>query len=69
MIQHIRLRRDVAADWTANNPILLLGEPGIETDTGKLKFGDGVTAWSSLAYFQTEAQENNYGRLMAFMGG
>lgn len=45
-----RLRRDVAADWTSENPVLLLGEPGIETDTRKIKYGDGATAWNSLAY-------------------
>ena len=45
-----RLRRDSAADWTSNNPVLLLGEPGIETDTRKIKYGDGTTAWNSLGY-------------------
>jgi hypothetical protein len=47
----IQLKRDVAADWTSNNPTLAAGQPGYETDTGKIKFGDGATAWNSLAYF------------------
>lgn len=46
----IKLRRDTAANWTSANPTLASGEPGIETDTGKLKFGDGTTAWTSLGY-------------------
>ena len=46
----IRLRRDTAANWTSGNPVLALGEPGYETDTKKLKVGDGTTAWTSLAY-------------------
>ena len=46
----IRLRRDTAANWTAGNPVLALGEPGFETDTQELKVGDGVTAWTALAY-------------------
>ena len=46
----IRLRRDTAANWTSGNPVLALGEPGYETDTQKLKVGDGTTAWASLAY-------------------
>ena len=50
-IVQIQLRRDTAANWTANNPVLKDSEPGRETDTGKLKFGDGVTAWNSLPYF------------------
>jgi Major tropism determinant N-terminal domain len=49
--QRIRVRRGTAADWTASNRVLALGEPGYETDTGKLKFGDGITAWPLLAYF------------------
>ncbi len=47
----IRLRRGTAAQWTAANPVLALGEPGFETDTNKLKAGDGTTAWNSLPYF------------------
>ena len=43
-------RRDTAANWTSADPTLLAGELGYESDTGKLKIGDGSTAWSSLAY-------------------
>jgi len=43
-------RRDTAANWTAANPTLLAGEIGIESDTNKIKIGDGSTAWASLAY-------------------
>lgn len=43
-------RHDTAANWTSVNPVLAAGEMGVETDTNKFKFGDGVTAWSSLAY-------------------
>jgi len=47
----IQLRRDTAANWTAQNPVLLAGEMGIETDTRKYKVGNGSTAWSSLSYY------------------
>jgi len=43
-------RRDTAAGWTSANPTLLSGEFGVETDTNKVKIGDGSTAWNSLAY-------------------
>ena len=43
-------RRDTASNWTNNNPTLLDGEFGWETDTKKLKIGDGSTAWQSLDY-------------------
>lgn len=46
----IQLRRDVAADWTSVNPILHEGELGLELDTDKFKFGDGVTPWNDLEY-------------------
>jgi hypothetical protein len=50
MTTRIKLRRDTAANWTENNPILAAGEPGLETNTGKTKYGDGTTAWNSLGY-------------------
>lgn len=46
----IRLRGGTAADWSAVNPILASREPGVETDTGQQKIGDGATAWNSLDY-------------------
>ena len=46
----VRLRRGTAATWTAQNPILAIGEPGWETDTLKGKVGDGSTTWNSLPY-------------------
>lgn len=46
----IILRNDTAANWKLNNPVLKLGEMGIETDTNMFKFGDGTTAWNSLPY-------------------
>jgi hypothetical protein len=46
----IAFRRGTAAAWTSANPTLSAGEPGYETDTGKVKIGDGTTAWASLAY-------------------
>ena len=46
----LKLRGDTAANWTSVNPVLLANELGRETDTGKIKIGDGATAWTSLAY-------------------
>lgn len=53
-IVKIQLRRGTAADWTTNDTVLGAGEPGYETDTGKIKYGDGTTAWTSLAYFESD---------------
>jgi hypothetical protein len=51
-ITRFRLRNGTAATWTATNPVLLAGEVGFESDTRKLKLGDGTTAWNSLLYVQ-----------------
>ena len=54
-------RRDTAANWTSENPTLLAGEWGYESDTGKWKVGDGSTAWTSLAYVGIADQSGNLG--------
>lgn len=47
----IKIRRDTAANWASTNPVLSAGEFGLETDTGKLKIGDGTSAsWTNLTY-------------------
>jgi len=47
----ILFRRDTSSNWTSQNPILAGGEIGLETNTNKIKLGDGSTAWNSLSYF------------------
>jgi hypothetical protein len=49
--KRIQLRHDTAANWTSVNPRLLVGEIGIETDTTRMKIGDGVLNWVNLPYF------------------
>jgi hypothetical protein len=46
----IQIRRDTAANWTSTNPTLAAGELGLETNTGKIKAGDGSAAWTALGY-------------------
>jgi len=50
MAVQIQLRNDTAANWTSADPVLAQGEMGIERDTGRVKLGDGVTAWENLDY-------------------
>jgi hypothetical protein len=52
MSTQIQFRRDIAANWTANNPTLAQGELGLETDTNSYKIGDGATTWDNLSYRQ-----------------
>ena len=49
----LKQKYDTATNWGTNNPILLAGELGFESDTGKFKVGDGTTAWNSLSYVST----------------
>ena len=45
----IQMRRDTAANWELNKAVIPAeGEPCFETDTGILRIGDGVTAYSNL---------------------
>ena len=46
----IILRHDTSTLWMTNNPILALGEYGVEDDTHKVKRGDGESKWSDLVY-------------------
>lgn len=50
MATRIQVRRDLAANWTSNNPTLASGEIGLETDTRKWKIGNGSSNWTSLEY-------------------
>ena len=55
MANTIQHKRGTAAEWTSANPTLAAGEFGFELDTGKIKLGDGSTAWSALGYFEAIA--------------
>lgn len=50
VVTQIQVRRGTASQWTSANPTLAAGEWGYETDTNKVKIGDGSTAWNSLGY-------------------
>lgn len=45
------MRRRTAASWTSLNEVLLQSEWGHESDTNRLKIGDGTSAWNSLPYY------------------
>lgn len=53
----IQLRNDLAKTWTTKNPVLLKGEMGVETDTRKIKIGDGKSTWTALAYVGADAND------------
>ena len=58
MAVRILLRRDTASNWVLNNPILLSGEIGIESDTNKFKIGNG-SRWNSITSYAFKPGEAN----------
>lgn len=50
VVTQIQVRRGTASQWTSTNPTLASGEWGYETDTGKVKIGNGTSGWTSLGY-------------------
>ena len=54
MATKIQLRNDTSSSWSSANPILAQGEPGLETNTSKIKYGNGTSAWNCLPYANGE---------------
>jgi hypothetical protein len=50
MADLIKFKRGKSTSWQTKNLLLDVGEPGFETDTLRLKIGDGVTLWNDLPY-------------------
>ena len=51
----IRLKKDTSEAWRINNPVLLDGEAGYESDTNLMKVGDGIHRWLELDYTNSGA--------------
>ena len=56
----ILFRRDLAANWTSVDPVLSAGEIGLESDTDKIKLGDGTSSWTELDYFYGSLDDTSY---------
>ena len=54
--RRIRVRQGTKAAATSKNEVLRLGEFFVETDTGEIKCGDGVTRYTSLLGVRSEAE-------------
>jgi len=52
MAVKLQFRRDTAANWETNNPILSEGELGLDTTNQRFKIGDGVNTWDNLEFAQ-----------------
>ena len=50
VVWSMRQKRDTSSNWISENPVLLAGQIGIETDTNKIKLGTGDN-WVDTEYF------------------
>lgn len=57
LVTRTKQKYDTKLNWSTNNPVLLAGEIGIESDTNLFKFGDGTKAWNELAYAGADASQ------------
>lgn len=69
MTEQIKIRRDTAAHYTADAPILGQAEPAMEMDGQgtagvRTKMGDGATAWASLPFLQSIADGSAAGTVV-----
>lgn len=54
IIQYFAPVRNTASGFTSSNTVLHNGQIGIETDTNRIKIGDGTTGWNDLSYVTVE---------------
>jgi microcystin-dependent protein len=64
----VQLRGNIASTMASSNPVLLNRELAVETDTGRAKIGDGVTAWNSLPYIDQNINFSPVGMLSPYGG-
>lgn len=52
MAKNIQVKRALAKNWATKfaDYVLKAGEMGLEKDTGRIKFGNGINTWSELLY-------------------
>ena len=46
----LQINTKTSAQWTSTNPVLLSGEIGLESDTLRMKIGNGNDRYSDLQY-------------------
>ena len=68
MSDRIQVKRDLAINWNTNNPTLHSGEIGYETNTGKMKIGNGSTDWVHLSYLGGTGDEVTSNKVTSISG-
>ena len=55
----LQLRQDTTENWKTENPILLEGEMGYDTNTKQFKIGNGINSWNTLDYYKIPINYND----------
>ena len=59
MVVRLQIRHDISANWKKYNPVLAIGEMGIETDNAnegnRIKIGDGNRKWLELPFMDEKS--------------
>jgi hypothetical protein len=50
MLVTIQLRRGTTSEWSSADPVLAVGEPGLDSTVNRIKTGDGVSTWTNLPW-------------------
>lgn len=62
MPTRIQVRRDTTTGWEDVNPVLAIGEPAVNIDTGDLRIGDGSTRFLDLPIYAVVTWDAANGR-------
>ena len=65
----MQLRGGTASAMSTANPLLASREIAVETDTGKLKVGNGVDRWNALPYAGGSGGTSDHEELQGLLGG
>lgn len=66
----IQLRRGTQQEWEDINPVLFIGELGIDISNKRVKAGDGFSNWTQLPYIDQSGLNDlrlEYGNEMDFI--
>ena len=68
----IQLRRGTKSEWESLNPVLFIGEIGIDISGKRIKAGDGFSNWNQLPYIDESGLDDlrsEYGNETDFIIG
>lgn len=66
MAEKVTIIQKTSAEWASLNPVLTVNEVGVETDTMKMKAGDGTSTWSAVPYGQVYESIHNHPEVETF---